>query len=63
MQELVTINELAKLLKTSTSTIYTWVSQDRIPHLKIGKCLRFDPEQVLKFFTSEHNKSNKRIAL
>jgi excisionase family DNA binding protein len=41
-RRLLDINEAADYLNLSTSTLYSWVSQRRIPHLKIGGRVRFD---------------------
>jgi excisionase family DNA binding protein len=41
-----TIEELAEYLQISKSTIYHWVSQDKIVARKIGNQLRFDMEDI-----------------
>jgi excisionase family DNA binding protein len=41
-RRLLDINEAADYLNLSTSTLYSWVSQRRIPHLKLGGRVRFD---------------------
>ena len=41
------INALSRLLSISTGTLYNWVYLRRIPYLKAGRCLRFDPDEVL----------------
>jgi excisionase family DNA binding protein len=46
MRDYATIVELAERLHVSRHTIYTWVSQRRIPFLKIGRLLRFDLDAV-----------------
>jgi excisionase family DNA binding protein len=43
------IEELSALWKVPKATIYNWVSQGRLPHLKLGRCLRFDPEEIRRF--------------
>jgi excisionase family DNA binding protein len=41
-QELLTIGDLAKLLKISKSTVYSWRHQGRTPPaLKVGRHVRF----------------------
>ena len=52
MKRLVNVEELAGLLNVPKSWIYqrTCVGQKGIPHVKIGKYVRFDLEEVLNFF-------------
>lgn len=44
---LININELAQQLHIAKGTLYNWVSLRRIPFIKAGRCLRFDPKEVL----------------
>jgi excisionase family DNA binding protein len=43
---LLTIQEAARYLSVSVSTLYGWVWQRRIPFVKIGRALRFDPTDL-----------------
>jgi len=43
---LLTIREAAQYLAVSVSTLYGWVWQRRIPFVKIGRALRFDPHDL-----------------
>ena len=43
---LLTITELAARLNMKSSTLYAWAAQGRLPHLKLGKILRFDPDEI-----------------
>ncbi len=45
-------NELADLLGVPLSWVYdrTRLGQTAIPHIKLGKYVRFDADAVLKFF-------------
>jgi excisionase family DNA binding protein len=47
---LLTVEELASLLKVSPHTIYYWVNRSEVPYLKVGKHLRFDQDEVLRHF-------------
>jgi excisionase family DNA binding protein len=40
------VHELSKELEISESGIYQWVSQRRIPFVKMGRSLRFDSEEI-----------------
>ena len=44
---LVTITELSQQLRIAKGTLYNWVYLKRIPFIKAGRCLRFDPREVL----------------
>ena len=48
---LVTPHELAAILKVPVSWIYqrTRLGQEAIPHLRVGRYVRFDPQQVIEF--------------
>lgn len=39
-----TVRELAAILNFSGRTIYDWVKQGRIPAMRFGSSLRFDPK-------------------
>ena len=41
MDEYITIDELARKLKVSRGYLYNLCYQDRIPHRKIGRLVRF----------------------
>lgn len=41
---LITIDELAARLAVAKGTLYNWVYLKRIPYIKAGRCLRFDPQ-------------------
>ena len=44
---LIDINELSARLSIAKGTLYNWVYLKRIPYIKAGGCLRFDPDEVL----------------
>ncbi len=42
--------DAAQLLGVKTSTLYAWVHQRRIPHIRIGRrCVRFDQKKLQAF--------------
>lgn len=57
-RRLVTVKELAELLRVPISWVYgrTRQGQEAIPHVKLGAYVRFDPEEVINFFKSSGNK-------
>ena len=46
MDQLWNANQCAQALGLSIATIYALVHQKRIPHIKIGRALRFHPERI-----------------
>lgn len=46
---LLAIQDLSAQWRIPKATIYNWVSQGRLPHIKLGRCLRFDPEEIRRF--------------
>ncbi len=51
-QKLVGVREIASMLGVQPSWIYkrTRLGATAIPHVRLGKYVRFDPEAVLAFF-------------
>lgn len=43
------ITELSKRLGIPRNTLYDWAAFGKIPHLKIGKLLRFESEAIDKW--------------
>ena len=52
-EELLTVNELMKMLKLSRPTIYRYIDQNRFIVYKMGKTLRISKQSVLDFL-SQH---------
>ena len=45
-RRLININELSEYTGLSISTLYSWVSQRRIPFVKCGRLTKFDLERI-----------------
>lgn len=45
---LIDINELSRRLSIPKGTLYNWVYLRRIPFIKAGRSLRFDPIDVIR---------------
>ena len=58
---LVTIKELAEVLQVPVSWIYqrTRLGQTAIPHIKVGRYVRFNVEDVMRFFLPKPLKQNQ----
>lgn len=50
MEEIMTIEEVAKYLKLKPQTIYTWAQNGKIPAAKLGKEWRFKRSVIDKWF-------------
>lgn len=49
MRSLITVQELAEQLKVAPQTIYGWTCSRKIPFMKVGGRLRFDPDEMAKW--------------
>ena len=48
-RKLITIDGLSALWSVPKATLYNWVNQGRLPHVKLGRSLRFDVLQIEEF--------------
>jgi excisionase family DNA binding protein len=53
MEDIMTLEEVAKYLKVKPQTIYTWAQDGKIPAAKLGKEWRFRKSMIDKWF-NEH---------
>jgi excisionase family DNA binding protein len=49
MQQLLNKRELAEMIRVSKSTISKWVSEKKIPFLKLGTCVRFNQSDIQRW--------------
>ncbi len=49
---ILTVKELAELLKIKPKTIYQWAELNQIPYIKINGALRFDFDDITKWINS-----------
>ncbi len=47
-KELLTVKELATILKKTTKTIYLWKDENKIPYIQTDKAILFDYDEVMK---------------
>jgi excisionase family DNA binding protein len=50
MEDIMTLEEVAKYLKLKPQTIYTWAQSGKIPAAKLGKEWRFRKSVIDKWF-------------
>ena len=55
--KLLTVKDLASILKAKPSTIYSWAEQGLMPSFKLNGLLRFEEDEVLKWLESCRNQS------
>lgn len=54
MEKLLNIDELAEILGVAKATIYSWTSQNKIPHIKLGKrLLKFREQEVMDWVSKK----------
>lgn len=61
MERLLTIDELAEVLSAKKSTIYGWVHLGLIPHIKVGRLLRFRERDIEKWLSSKQVEPSVRF--
>jgi excisionase family DNA binding protein len=50
--KILTIKELATIIKVKEKTLYQWAESGQIPSIKLNGVLRFDQDDVLKWVSS-----------
>jgi len=58
MEKLLTPTQLCDLLQVRSSTLYKWTHQEFVPHIKLGRFLRFRESEILEWL--EQRKSEGR---
>jgi excisionase family DNA binding protein len=53
MDKLLTKEEIAGYLHLSPRTIESWVWREKIPYIKIGRCVRFDLGQIQEWLKAK----------
>ena len=56
MNEILTIEDVAKYLKLKPQTIYTWAQKGQIPAAKLGKEWRFKKSVLDRWFNEHFDK-------
>ena len=53
---LLTVRELAEYVRVNPFSVYRWVAQKRIPHLRVGRTLRFRLDDIDEFMRERGHK-------
>jgi excisionase family DNA binding protein len=62
-RRLLTVQEAARMLAVSVSTLYGWVWQRRIPFVKVGRAVRFDLADLEKFIQAGRTQARPRTGV
>ena len=46
---LINVKQLSESTGLSVFTLYSWINQKRIPYVKVGRLVRFDPKKIEKW--------------
>ena len=59
-RQLINVEQMASILSVPVSWVYqrTRLGPQAIPHMKLGRHLRFDPSEVVSFFRQQKTLSN-----
>ncbi|OQB75603.1 MAG: Helix-turn-helix domain protein [Deltaproteobacteria bacterium ADurb.Bin135] len=57
--KLLTVKELANILKSKPSTIYAWVEQGIVPYVKLNGLVRFDESDIYAWINTAKGSCNK----
>lgn len=59
MKDLLTLDQICERLKVKRSFIYDLTSRRQIPHIKVGRLLRFDPDEINSWLQSQRVRVKK----
>lgn len=62
MRELITTEDVAKILRLSNVTVRKMVSDGRIPHFKVGRSVRFDPSVLERWLMKQRRGAAAKTA-
>ena len=51
-ETLLTLRDVARYLQVSEKTVRRWVAQGRLPCLRLGRALRFEPGDVFRWVSA-----------
>lgn len=61
-QRLLTRSELADRLAVSLRTVDALLASGRLPHFRLGRCVRFEPAAVEALLAKSHVNTKKEVA-
>ena len=63
MTRLMTAKQVSDLLQIKISTVYSWTHINFIPHVKLGRAVRFDPEKIERWVRMKERKGRLKQRL
>ena len=58
--DLLDYDQLSKRLSVKKSTLYSWVSQNKIPFVRFsGRCVRFDVEVITTWLSRKSDRTGR----
>lgn len=60
MERLMTAKQVSELIEVRPSTVYKWVDLGYIPHVKLGRCVRFKKAELIRWI--DHNHRKERVS-
>lgn len=57
--DLIRPDELAASMKVAQGTVYMWCERQIILFLRIGKCIRFEPEDIREWLKAKRQAATK----
>jgi len=61
MEKLLTPKQLSELLQVDQSTVYKWSHMEFIPHVKLGKAVRFVEKDVEEWLRKRMSQGRARF--
>jgi excisionase family DNA binding protein len=61
MEHLWTIDDMADFCSVKPSVVKYWVHNNAVPFIKLGKQIRFNPEDIRNWVLDKHNHRNMSI--
>ena len=61
MEKLLNVNQLADILGLKKITIYEWVRSNKIPFVKLGKRVLFQPSDIADFIKSNRVEGHSAV--
>lgn len=61
MVKMLNPEQVSELLQVKLSTIYQWTHQEYIPHYKVGRFVRFNELEILRWLSRNERKGDARL--
>ncbi len=63
MVKMLSPEQVSEVLQVKVSTIYQWTHQRFIPHVKVGRFVRFNEAEILKWLSRNERKGDTRLRI